>query len=869
LLITRLYARETKLRTFLKSALFILVVSGLSAAAPGSNITDALPPETYAVVYSPDLPAARAAGADSAYGEILAEPEVKQFLESGFPSLSALTDDFRGVTGKSLREMLDFCKGAAAVAVLPDPNQALAVIAILDVGKEHKEFSDYIARNEARTGLAWTETEVPGATVKTAVIGSYYISHATAGQYFLVSNSNAAIETVTAGLLSGRKDSLSAEKGYVKCMSLAKLDNAQILAYANVALVLERLLDSLPPEMAPFVDVLGLKSIGAMSFSSRSQGKGFMDEFVYYFPTGREGLFAAVRPSTADPSKYLSMMPAASMSAAWATVDMKKFAAFANAFYDAIPPEFRGRSDEFLAGVKTETGVDLRSDLFAPLGDNFLSYAPIPSTLMGLGFSGGFGQGVFLVELSDQARFETTLDSLWKYAARKAEEEAASVKAQSTDSVVKPRSPAGPGGIPIDPKFDLSTEKFGKATIYKIKIVLNPSVQIVPAFATREGWLVLSLDPQSVKNALGAPLVFKPSLLNNRDYTAAAAVCGPGNSGASYGNNRALFDSVYPLVSIGLPFILAYAGGSMPADQILLPPADAISPHLFGSATATFVSPDSIRVSEYGPIGLVRSAYVIGTGAAALGKWLAASGAAPRAGQAQERPRAPADDLAVLKGALDGYATENGGAYPADPVALREHLDKSKEGGSAVLVRYRYVPGLASSDDMRLVMAFDRNLGPRGRRVLFIGGEMMNLTDEEVREQAGGWLSLPDRPTAAAAEAACLDNLRALAASVRRYADSHDGAVPAKLDLAAWYKFAPLVTSCQADDRFAGPDYATVGALNTSKVPEASRSSFVLVYETGPRHAVMAGAAFLDGTTRMLTPSDLKLAIEKTKKLGR
>lgn len=854
-------AREKTVKTIAKSALVILVFWGVSVTARGASITDALPPDTYAVVYSGDLPAARAAGADTAYGAILAEPAVQKFLESGFPSLSELKEDFRGVTGAGLREMLDFCKGVAAVAVLPDQDYPAAVVVILDVGAEHKEFSDYIARNEARTGLAWSSSEVPGATVKTAFIGRFYISHATAGRYFVLSNSNSAIGVVVSGLLSGRKDSLSQEKGYLKCTSLTKLDKPQFVAYANASLIVERLLSSLPEELEPFINVLGIKSIGAISFASRSQGKGFIDEFVYYYPTGREGIFSAVKASPGEPSQYLSMIPAASMSAAWATVDMKRFSEFANALYDAFPAEPREKADEFLAGFKEETGVDIRNDLLAGFGDNYISYAPLPSTLMGLGFSGGFGQGVFLAELSDQARFEATLSALWSYAERKAAE------TRATESPASTRRAAGPGGIPIDPKFELATEKFGKFTIYKVRVILNPSMQLVPSFSVRDGWFVLSLDPQSVKNSLGAPLVFKPNLLSNRDYTSAAAACGPGNSGISYSNNRALFDSTYPLLSIGLPFILAYTGGSMPADQIMLPPADAISPHLFGTAGTTFVSPDSIRVTEYGPIGLVRAAYLAGTGAAALGKWISASAASRSSGPVpMQRPFS--DDLARLKSALDDYAAANGGKFPPDAAALADHSERWKTSVASLLERYRYVPGLRQSDDGRLIVAFDRNSGPAGRRVLFATGEMMNLSDEEVREQVGGWLLLADRPTSAAQEIACLENLKALGASVRRYAEAHEGMLPARLDVETSYRFAPLVTSCPADSKLEGPDYATTGQRDISKIAQGQQASFVLAYETGERHGGKNGVVFLDGTTKLLSAAELKTAIEKTKTMA-
>jgi hypothetical protein len=863
--------------------------------AMGSRAADALPPEVYFFVEVPDLPAARAAGAKTAYGDIMAEPAVTKFIDSGFPALSDLSKDFRSVAGVGFREMLDFCKGEAAVAAMPDGAGGVAVVAVMDVSKDSKAFQDYLGNVEGRTGLAWEKEQIPGAEVRSAKFKDTIIAYTVAEQYFIVSNKVEQLKATTSGLLSGRRGSLSEDPLYVKCKSLGAIEKPEVTAYVNVGLITAAVMPLMPAGLAEAVRDAGIESLSAAHYGTRAAEKGFVDETVLYFADGRKGLFAAVTPASGDAGKYLTMIPSNSIDAWWASADAKALVDAITAIWGAAPAAKKQEVDDFLAEFEAASGVNLRADVVASLGGNIVGYTPAPTSLMGLGLAGGLGQQVTLVELSDPARFEGAVKAIWKYAQERQAKVSGGAPGQAGSGgaagSTQPGGAGGPAAAAGNPQVVFGSEAFGDKTICRMQIVLSPALQVVPALAVRDKWLVMAGDAQAVKNALGAPLEFAPDITENSDYANGARIAGAGNAGISYTNTRAQFDTVYPMLVFGMPLVLAQLGGNTPVDQFLLPPANAISQHLFGSASSVSVDAQSIRITAFGPIGVMRGGYVAGVGAAALAKWFVATQSertAPKpSGPAGPGRGAGEDDLRTLGATLASYAAGHQGAYPANAEELQKAVLAAGGGTAALNIeRFGYVGGLTAKDDRMLVLAFDSSSGPMGRRVLLVGSEIMHLTDDEVAEQVGGWLKLPAGPTDEQKDAACLGNLRTLAASVKRYADSHAGAVPEEMSLKTNYRFAPLVTRCPADGAApaeraagsstglaagsstglaAGGDYATIKGLNVAGVQSEFEAEVVLVYETGGRHGRMPGAAFLDGTVRRMTPEEMALAIGKSK----
>jgi len=861
----------------------LLVLWAIGPTAPAATVPEAIPAQVYVLIDIPDLPAARANGIGSAYGDIMAEPDVQRFLDAGFPALSGLGADFNSFTGKGFREILDYCRGEAALVVMPDGEAGAAVVVILNVGADKEDFKKFLADCETKTGLLWLEspaTAAEGPVIRSAARGDLTISYCMPGDFFVLANSVTVLESVSAGLLSAPEENLASNESYVKCRSLAAVEHPEVVAYSDVSFLVSQFMPMLPEAAGQIATDLGLDCTGAVYYASSRKDKGFVDTALFYFPDGRTGLFAAIKPSERDAKKLLSMMPADSIAASWTCVDMPGLADTFTSVYDAMPSEAKSQVDQFVSDFEAAAGVKLKDDIVASLGQHIVSYTPLPSGMMGLGMSGGFGQGVTLVELSDEARFEKALAAVWKYAideqSKPSAPSAAEPPSGGTEDEATPEPEADlQGGPPpvmqSEPKAIFATEKFGDKTIYQVQMPVNPAFQVVPSAAVARGWLVIGGDAQSVKNALSGPLELPQGLSQNGDFASASRYIGNGNAGMSYVNTRAFFDMLYPLVTMGLPILAAQAHAGLPIDQMLLPAPETVSSHLFGSATAINVTDDSIRTVSYGPVGNVRSAYAALVAASAAAKWFAESQGmrvtpSATAAPAPAAPAAPepvSPDMGLLGDALTRYAGHSKGAYPPTLDELKAAGDLRTSGGVTVdLSLFRYVWGLKNTDDKRLILAFDATSGPGGRRVLLVGSQVMHYTDSEIAEQAGGWLDMSEGASESEMDQACITNLTVLAASIKRYADSHEGKVPSVLDLSADYLFAPMVTTCPSDPTRARPGYATIDGLTIPNVPVGFASEAILVYETGSRHGGQPGVVFLDGTAKRMSVRDLRKAVE-------
>jgi len=857
-------------------ALAALAVLGMAYSASATTAAEALPPDVFVFIDIPDLPAARASSADTAYGRIMNEPEVKEFIKSGFPALADLARDFQTQVGRNFTEVADFCRGEAAFALLGDRTSGVAGVLTLDLGERRDEFDQFLSANQARSGVVMQEARIPSGTAKWIQLPRGKGGYAYAGNVFVLATSLDTLDAVVSGFLSGRSPNLAEDAAFKKALDAAGDSRAEFILYSDLSRLVTLLAVSAPPSVSEAITGLGLDCLGPAIYTSRAEDKGFVETMWLSFPSGRRGIFDAIRPAQGDIGKFLAMMPSDAISASWTSIDLPRLEGPLTALYNALPADKRAPVDDYVSQLEQASGVALKADVFESLGRNVVTYTPPPAAMMGMALSGGFGQEVTLVELEDPPRLENAFKTLWAEAQRRAAGPP-TAPAAKTDEPAPPASADAAAPAPssaqfpkqVVPQVTFGSEPFGEKTIYEMRVVLNQTLQVVPSMGLKDGWLVIASDPQTVKNAIAAPITFDAGVLQNPDYVSAAAFTGAYNAALSYTDTRAYFDAVYPLVSFGLPLLLGQMGGSVPIG--LLPDPQAISPHLFGAASSTCVTDDSIRTVSFGPIGAVRGAYVGGVAGLALGEWFAQAQAEASAGAGRgpsRRVRATeTTDMSKVADALRQYAAANGGAYPARLADLVEAGLLSGDASQLDLSGYRLVPGLKTGDDKRLILVFTRKGAAYGRRVLLVGLEIMNLTDEEVAQQAGGWIDLPDVPTPDESDAACLENIAVLGDAAKRFADAHEGKAPASLDIGQWYRFAPLVTRCPAEGAREGADYRTVEGLDISAVPDKGRADVVLVYETPGRHPGGAAVFFLDGTVKRLGADELSRAIERTKAL--
>lgn len=870
-----------------------------AVAVPG-KAAQALPQETVIFIDVPNLPEARAQ-AGTAYTEIMSEEQVRKFIAEGFPALAELTKDVEKAAGRKFEDVAAFCKGEAAVALVPSGDATqFAFVAMMDVGADPAAFEEFVSSVAAQFPATWQEEQIPGATVKWTQVGMARVSYAVAGNFFVLSSSLERLKEAVAGLSSPPSRNLAGDATFAKCLELQKVDKPELVAFVSFNGIKAQLLPMLPPFVTDIYGKLGLDGLAGALYSSRAAGKGFMDSVALYFPEKRAGVFGAVEPEEGGYEKNLSIVPTEVLSASWTSIDAAKVVDAAAAVFEMLPPFVQASIGNGLDKFQAESGVNLRDDVLGSLGHNLVSYTPVPTPMMGLGLSGGFGQQVWFVELKDAAKFVKSLDAMWKYGKEHEPQAAPGASSESTESALQPQggeappaeAPAEAGreepGVPApqeNVKLFFETETFANTTIYQLRIVSKAGVQVVPSVAVVNGRAVVSSDTQSVKNIIGAPEKPERTLFDNPDYMAAARMAGPANAGASYMNTRLMFETAYQLVAVGLPMIMSQLPVPAPIDQALLPEQQAVVSHLYGSASAVNATDNAILMSSYGPVGLVRTAYLAGVGGGALLRWAQESGLTAPGGPGRpaaegqpgapsavepEKPKVEKPDSKRLAEALFMYAQRHEGEYPPDLETLvSDRLMKQTPGLPIDFSDWRYVKGLTALSDKRLILLFERAAGPSGRSVILAGGEVMTLTDDEIAQQVGGWLNFPENPTDADKEAACLKNLEVLAESVRLYASLHNGALPTELDVRTSYRFAPLVLTCPAATVHRGADYGTVVGANIEDVPDPVKPLVLLVYEKADGHGGKAGATFLDGTTKSLTPEELKKAIDETRIVAR
>ncbi len=857
------------------AAAALVLAAVCCGAAHAATLAEAMPPDTLVYVEVPSVPALRAANPDTGWGAILSEGQVRAFLESGFPALANLKRLINDPRWSGFTDLFDLATGQAALAVTASGDMPAAVL-VVEVGDNAEEVAAGLDRALAAAsegaGVGVKEEDIPGATLHYLEGPGISPGYAVVGRYIVVSTGPSAAANVARGIRSGLSESLAGSALFTKVKSLAGADRSEILVFADFARFNDIATARMGQAEAAVYRGSGLEGLSALLYTSSQVARGYEDKVYACFADGRTGFFKALTPQSGDYEKYLSMIPSDVLAASWTHLDVAQaYATLRQLLRTAGGGEGLSSFEAELGAVEAEAGVKLGDDIIASLGSNVLSWSPRPSMIMGMALGGGLGQRVALVELADQARFEAALPKIWKaaadMAAARAAEKAASQSLESSAAAPAQRMP----GIDFS-DVTFVTEAFGDATIYVVRIPLDLNgmkVQLTPAFAVKDGWLVASGSSQGVKNVLGMPANPEPNLLANQDYVSSAKVAGTANAGFQYSDTKAAFDMVYSLMSVALPMLTMQTGGPPPIDLSRMPQAQVISQHLFGSATAVDVGDDFVRLTSYGPVGQARALYAAGVGAAALAAWMreGAQRAPTQGGQVDEEVQT--NELATIGMGLFRYARAHGGEYPPSLESLQtEGLLEDQSGDVTIdLAGYAYVPGLNLKSDKRLIIVFAREAGPSGRGVLLAGMNVMNLSDTEVADQVGDWLALPADATDEAKAECCRTNLRTLAGHVRRFAESHNNLTPPSLSSDVYYLFAPLLVDCPLDAG-AGPDYAVVPGVDVTKVPVDRQREAVLVYGTRPLYEGKVPAAMLDGTVKEMTPDELDAAIAATKAMA-
>jgi hypothetical protein len=150
----------------LVAGLSLVILAGTSQAARVAA-PKLLPKDTYFYLQVANVPELQKAFKETNFGRMIADPEIKPFLEKLYASASQFLDQFEERTGYSIEEIGSIPKGEIAVAAMPMEGNNFGVVVILDCGDAAttKKLTDKLYQlSEDATG-APQEEKVDGVTL--------------------------------------------------------------------------------------------------------------------------------------------------------------------------------------------------------------------------------------------------------------------------------------------------------------------------------------------------------------------------------------------------------------------------------------------------------------------------------------------------------------------------------------------------------------------------------------------------------------------------------------------------------------------------------------------------------------------------------
>ncbi len=323
-----------------------------------------------------------------------------------------------------------------------------------------------------------------------------------------------------------------------------------------------------PLSVNQILDVLGLSKVGPLEYRSGYEGPAMWSEMTLDAPEPRTGLltpwgYGSVAIDDLPP------MPSGASGFYARTMDWSKMYDESVALLRDVaklgPPEAAGHLERAFSDVKESLGIDLKEDLFEPLGDVACFYTDPLQGFLGFGF-------VLAVQVDDAARLRTTLANLLLR-----------LSAQSRGQVMIQAIP-----------------KHGR----EISALQFAGFPIAPAVCVDDDWMVVGLTTQSVESFLlrldGKLPKWKPSQehadglkLVDGDFTA-----------ISITDPRETMQFLLSTAPMVLTFVgfgmnqqaqMGRPGPTMPFDADDIPPTELVTAPLFPNVSVCTADDAGIR----------------------------------------------------------------------------------------------------------------------------------------------------------------------------------------------------------------------------------------------------------------------------------
>lgn len=715
------------------SVVFVWAVPGMLLATTGqaraqsADLTRLMPEDTLLYLGWAGHDHTSIAGSDTAMGKLIAEPQVRRFLDQLYLTADTLLEQqSAGQNGwpgyaSAKRVLNTLYKRSTAIGVvdlaITEQGPAIQLALVSQVGVSGDAF---LADINALLELAGLPPGIPvtvaGKSLSALPLpvpgGVYY---GLVDDYFILGVGEPAVAAVVERMGT---DAPSLARSAALAHSRRKIGGTDATRawtfYADLAAVYERVQMFLPmmPQgdlddvegLRRLLSTLGVDNLKSLCWEMHHRDRGCVNSIYLHTSGSRQGLLAlsAYTPITdAD----LAFIPRA---ASWATVyniSIGRIYAEAMSVLESTDHRSHAETTKMIANMEAKTGLELGKDIFDLIGDTLIIYDQ-PG-------NGGFWlTGITaVIESPDTARLRSTIRTL--------------IEAIEDEA----------GSTPI--KVGSFRHRDHKVEFVNVVGVPMP---VAPAWTAHDGRLIVGLYPQMVIMALDRILDGTPerdSILANDDFRRARQVLGGIGSTLSYVDTKAGVANLYPFVLPMAQIGAAMAQGEgVDVDVSAMPTIDAVTKHLFAHVTTSRVDDDGILFVAYGPLPLA----VPSIGAGGMELPLLAAFMLPNVANSRALAKrlVSAANLKYIGTSCLIYAHEHDGPFPPDLQTLVDEgsitsaqlkSPKHEPGREC----YVYVAGQNNGSDPGNVLAYERldlNDGD-GVNVLFVDGSVRFVPMDE------------------------------------------------------------------------------------------------------------------------------------------
>jgi len=661
----------------------------------------------------------------SALYKIWQEPEVQDFIRAPWAraveQASLIKKQAEAKTGTPIPDLADVSFGSIGIAVLPPvPGQMLPIPGLIaavevregvaKVGPLFESLKNLVVQNVPVVRQPYTHQ---GVDVFAVAHGPFVFCGAQDGNMFLVSLGRGPMNMMLDARRQRPEDSLAALPLFRRTMKHAG-DKPNSFAFLNVEEALKAyeplLMQNLPPDAGEVLQALGLRGLQAVCLASTTKGTGSRNLVRLEAPEPRYGLMKmlALPHAKRDGIRFVPENASACGVVAVSVLEMWRELMAAISRLDG---RAYGEIAEGLAKLDQELRLNLETDLLGPLGGEITAYYAFPTEL-----------GV-IISVQDPVRLAGGIRTLLELGATE----------------MAPRWRRKLAKV-------LTLDHRGTAVHYAP--VRVEDVTLWPSYAMQDNWLVLGLNPQTVKKVLNRMADGGSSILENQDFRLVAGNL-PAEAGViRYVDLRTVVRLAYEFLTVAFQLAADERGmremsRNLGIDWGKLPPAETVCRHLTGAGDALTTDKEGISLQSYAPVDVPLGA----VGATGFMAGLALPAVQRARGEA--RRTACKSNLKQFGLAILMYTTDFDERMPPKLEDLFPDYVTAKQLfmcpsdhrptaiGKGLKTSYRYVGSLPTAVGASVIIAYERrpHHRGRGRNALFYDGHVAWIPEGALRKE--------------------------------------------------------------------------------------------------------------------------------------